>query len=496
MNKRTMGVAGGIVLLTALGTFALQRVMHTKDVGAVATAPVYEGAFKVTLKAEGTLKALRSRIISSEIRGATITKIVPEGTVVKANDPVVWFDRTDLEQRWRDRENRLKTQQSQLARQKESIELDKFRKYLAVKRAMAQLEHARAKLAEVQAKLIQQRELFKNKLTTRSDVERAELDLQQAAIQVERAKTDSTKAAEDQASGVKIQEAELRRTEAQVERAQRELEEVEDDLEKTLIRAPSPGMILYFRHPWTGDKPKVGSRTWKGQKLLEIPDLSEMTVEVPIRERDISWVRPNQKVLIRLDAFPELVLHGTIYKIATLAAEEGKSQGFFGKSKGSEGISVFTVTILIDKEDLAAKQAIVAAEYAASVDTTVSTSDAGLDPSEATAAADTSEETVRSSQIIPGMTASVEILVDALPHALYVPLEAVIEKDSTRVVYVLQKEGPEPREVVFGVWNENDIVVKRGLEKGEQICLRDPTTELETPEAERGTKPLGAIGRP
>jgi multidrug efflux pump subunit AcrA (membrane-fusion protein) len=93
------------------------------------------------------------------------------------------------------------------------------------------------------------------------------------------------------------------------------------------------------------------------------------------------------------------------------------------------------------------------------------------------------------------MTASVEILVDALPHALYVPLEAVIEKDSTRVLYVMEGDRPEPREVVFGIWNDNDIVVREGVEEGQQVCLRDPTVKLETPametEATEGSLTIG-----
>lgn len=499
MKKRTILILGGIVVLTAMGALAVQRVMRTSDLEEVATVPVREGIFRATLSAEGTLQALRSRIITSDVWGATIVNIVPEGTVVNEGDPLVWFDRTQLEQRWRDRQNRLETQKSQLVQQKENIELDSFQKNLAMKRVVAQLEHTRARLAEARAKLIQQQELFNNKLTSRSEAEQAELNLRQAEIQVQRAKTDSTKAAEDQASGVKIQEAQLRRTEADVERAQREVEEVEQDLEKTLIRAPYSGMIMYFSDRRRG-KPKAGTQVWKGQKLLEVPDLSEVTVEIPIRERDISWVRPHQKVLIRLDAFPELVLHGSVYKISTLAEEEGRSTDRFGQSKGSEGVSVFTVTLLIDKEDLADKQAMVAAAYAAASDTTGSMVPAALDSAvspEATAAADTSVKRVRPSQIIPGMTASVEILVDALPQALYVPLEAAIEKDSTRVVYVMEGDHPKPREVVFGIWNENDIVVKKGLEQGERVCLRDPTVKLTIPEEKEATSERpGAMGRP
>jgi hypothetical protein len=68
-----------------------------------------------------------------------------------------------------------------------------------------------------------------------------------------------------------------------------------------------------------------------------------------------------------------------------------------------------------------------------------------------------------------------------------VPLEAVIQKDSTRVLYVMEGDHPETREVLFGIWNENDVVVRKGVVKGERVCLRDPTVKLETPEMEAET---------
>lgn len=84
-----------------------------------------------------------------------------------------------------------------------------------------------------------------------------------------------------------------------------------------------------------------------------------------------------------------------------------------------------------------------------------------------------------SNQIVPGMTASVEILVDALPNALYVPLEAAIqEEDSLRVLYVMSNSKPEKVVTKFGIWNENNIVVVGGIKAGDLVCIRDPALKL------------------
>ena len=89
-----------------------------------------------------------------------------------------------------------------------------------------------------------------------------------------------------------------------------------------------------------------------------------------------------------------------------------------------------------------------------------------------------------------------EILVDALPRALYVPLEAVVQKDSARVVYVAQGSRYQPRQVTLGLWNENDIVVDRGVSKGERVALRDPTVKLALSQMRQAEARSGAVGGP
>ena len=73
------------------------------------------------------------------------------------------------------------------------------------------------------------------------------------------------------------------------------------------------------------------------------------------------------------------------------------------------------------------------------------------------------------------MTARVEIQVEERARALFVPLEAVFEKDGPHP----RLRGPRPpgwsaREVVLGPSNRDFVVVEKGLRRGERVCLRDP----------------------
>jgi len=376
--------------------------------------------------------------------------------------------------------------------------------------------------------LEKQRQLFENKLASRFSVEEAELNVTSAELAVKNAETGLAKAEQDSVSGITIQGAELKRIEAEVERAQNEVDRIQEDLDNTILRAETGGMIIYALG-WTGGgagKPKEGDGVRKGKKLMEIPDLSEMTVVIPVQERNIYYIKPEQKARVQVDAFPGITLYGKVHKIATLATEQSKSEDFFGTSSGSEGVSVFSITILIDKEDLAEKQALIAEMAVSASETEATSSDttAASDleaeamssdttatselQTEATSTDEVSEadekiasvplkpaasaESVREeerkpAQIIPGLTAQVELLVDVIEDAVYIPREAVMEKDSTNVVYVIEEGRPEKREVVLGPANENDVVVVEHLQEGEWVCLRDPTVKL-TPLGEEGER--------
>jgi HlyD family secretion protein len=162
-----------------------------------------------------------------------------------------------------------------------------------------------------------------------------------------------------------------------------------------------------------------------------LPDLSQMVVETQVRETDIYKVEKNQQVVISVDAYPELALEGEVSFIGTLAQEEEVRSGKY-----------FRVTILIRE----------------------------VDP-----------------RLRPGMTARVELLVDRIDEARFVPLESVYEKGGRHYCWVLRDGKPEVQEVLTGPSNENHIVIEAGLEIGERVLLRDPA---------EGGRPLGGEGLP
>ncbi|MEE9263059.1 MAG: efflux RND transporter periplasmic adaptor subunit, partial [Vicinamibacteria bacterium] len=219
-------------------------------------------------------------------------------------------------------------------------------------------------------------------------------------------------------------EAALTLAESNVSELTAKLELQKENVKNSEVRATVTGMVIYKEVFFGSEKRKVqvGDQVWPNQPIVIVPDLSQMVAETQIRETDIHKVEKNQRVLIFVEAYPELRLQGDVSFIGTLAQEE----------QGGPSGKYFQVTILVKK----------------------------VDP-----------------RLRPGMSARVELLVERIDNARYVPLESVFEKGGRRYCYVLRKGKLQVQEVLTGPSNENHIVIEAGLESGERVLLRDPTDD-------------------
>jgi len=210
-----------------------------------------------------------------------------------------------------------------------------------------------------------------------------------------------------------------------IETAQNELNEAKADREKLIIKAPNEGLVVYRENYKSGTRTKiqVGDTPYRRQSLIDLPNLETMQVKTQVNEIDIRKVTKGQKAIIKLDAFQNVEFTGTITDVAYLARRESGSN-----------VKVFDIIITIDEKN--------------------------------------------HPLLKPGMSATVEIIIDRLDNVLYVPLESVFEKDGRTIVYV--GEGSfKPVEIKKDKSNDNYVVVTEGLKEGDMVALRDPTAQLE-----------------
>ena len=183
-----------------------------------------------------------------------------------------------------------------------------------------------------------------------------------------------------------------------------------------MIRAPKDGLVIYPQGEEWKDEPEVseGSTAHNDQVLLQMPDLSQMHVNVGIHESMIESVRPGMKATVTL---PHGSLEGKVKSIASVAEPAGWWTGNIVK-------------------------------YDAVVQ--LPTNTRGLKP---------------------GMSAELQITLDEHEGVLLVPLSAVDATTDGTFCWVGSPDQAERRPVKLGASNDDSIVVEEGLNEGEQVVL-------------------------
>jgi HlyD family secretion protein len=460
--------AGGIALLSFFW-------LASGPPDGVALREAEEGPFRVTVVEAGTLQALRSVSYASSIQSnqAKIVAMAPEGRMVQKGDLLLLFDQAPFEEEIRRSQAQLQQAEADLEKARQDYKLQGIqnaeeqaaarqkveRSELELKdvaegkgrvredEAGAAVANAERELSKAQGAFEDLKPLLAEGFITRQELDRAEqavsrakedlelarrrrdalvrfgrpLELSQARTEAQLTR-ESLRQLESAATyRLDLKRAAITTAESRIQEASSKLALARQQLARTEVRADVPGIVVY-RDVFFGSeqrKPQVGDQVWANQPLLILPDVSRMTVETRVRETDIHKVEKNQSVVIRVPAYPDLRLTGQVSLVGTLAQEE----------KERRGAKFFQVTVLVNESD---------------------------------------------PRLRPGMTARVEVQVEERASALYVPVEAVFEKDGRSICYALEGGRLRPREVVLGPSNQDFVVVEKGLRRGDRVALRDP----------------------
>jgi HlyD family secretion protein len=207
-------------------------------------------------------------------------------------------------------------------------------------------------LKEADSKLTWTQKLYEKEYVSRTDLEADRLSQRRNEIALEKAKTakdlfieyEFPKEAEKRLSDYDEAKRELDRTQARARsklaQAQarlksteatyllhkRRLEKLKEQLEACTIKAPAPGQVVYgsSEEPFYRQDRAIeeGAEIWERQKIISIPDPSEMKVEIKVHETWIDKVKVDQKVNITVAAFPDKTFTGKVLKKAPLAAQQ------------------------------------------------------------------------------------------------------------------------------------------------------------------------------
>jgi multidrug efflux pump subunit AcrA (membrane-fusion protein) len=72
------------------------------------------------------------------------------------------------------------------------------------------------------------------------------------------------------------------------------------------------------------------------------------------------------------------------------------------------------------------------------------------------------------------MSATAELIIQAEPNVMMVPVRASFMHNGKPAVYVQRGQAFDIREIEVGKRNDVDLIVLKGLREGEQVTLENP----------------------
>ena len=464
--------------------------MRPEEEVALEGAEVRRGPLRISETVRGNLEARNAVKLRSEIeRGTTILYLIDEGSQVEPGDLVCELDVSELEDRQVEQEitvnrakasvtkaeeqyaiqeiqNRTDTAQAELQLRFAKMDLEKYvgREGATIgdeDLVLSEWQHELQKLDETI--LLREQELTQSERDlefTRELVSRdfaAQQELVDDEIAFERARVALGQARREKALTMEYNyERTLQELQEEIETRQRDLEktdrqarakmadfqaEVEsarftlqreeeklakilEQIDKSRLISPASGIVVYARQKsrWgSGDPIQEGTEVRERQDIVTIPQPGGMVAEAKLHETSLKKVTAGQKCLVRVDAQPGQVFEGRVSFVATLPDS--------GSWWSNPNQRVYRSEIVIEQGN----------------------------------------EDMR-----PGMSCSIEILVDDLEDVCYVPRQCVFFDGRSTVAFVVADGAVQRREVEVGLDNAQWVEVKGGLTEGEVVALAPP----------------------
>ena len=100
-----------------------------------------------------------------------------------------------------------------------------------------------------------------------------------------------------------------------VNQIKKDIQKAYDIIPQLTIRSEIPGIFQIHRNWRSGQLLKVGDEVWRGNSMAYVPDLAWMKVETCVNENDFLRIKVGTKVLVRLDALPDVSFDGEVSHI-------------------------------------------------------------------------------------------------------------------------------------------------------------------------------------
>jgi multidrug efflux pump subunit AcrA (membrane-fusion protein) len=194
------------------------------------------------------------------------------------------------------------------------------------------------------------------------------------------------------------------------------LKQLSDGLSKLEVKAPHDGLLAYKAN-WRGEKPRAGQSLWPGQKIAELPDISNMKVKLFVLESEAINLAIDKPVIFYLNAYADKKFQGTVETVAPFPAS----------IKRGDPQKYFEVIVTLSKQN--------------------------------------------TKLFVPGRKLQANIEIVATSKKIIVPLQSIFVEAKQSFVYLYESGRYKSTPVTLGQASLSHVEVLSGLNEGQKIAL-------------------------
>jgi biotin carboxyl carrier protein len=332
-----------------------------------------------------------------------LTFLAPAGSRVKAGDVVAKFDPQMQQQRMDDYKDQLAQSNAQIKSRLATLAASRESHLLRVQQAEASYLRA-----------IQDQKT--NPVS--SDINKELYDL---AVEENKAKYDQLLFEDDLVD--QQQEAQLKSLQLSRDQSNVEYKRALSNIDKLTLKSPADGIVVLaslVRNQTEFAQVREGDEIRANQPFMYIVDANSMVLNGTVNQVDSERLRLGMKARIRLDAYGDIEVPGTLEGLGALSKTSTFRAGF---------VSEIPVRVSLDK----------------------------MDP-----------------RIIPDLTGSAEVLTQSEQNTVVLPRSAVFEENGGKFVFLQGPQGWTRKQVETGVASFTQVAVHSGVQKGEVVALQRP----------------------
>jgi HlyD family secretion protein len=255
----------------------------------------------------GTVEATDSNL-SFQAAGHVAAVYAREGRAVKQGEVLAELDQAEFTARLDQAKAGLDRAVQTRAQLEDSLAILKGSLPAEVSRAEASLAAARNTLDDAKKNADRYEELFKRGVVSERERDSVKLASDNAYSGLEQAEA-VLKSAKSNLGRIESTRRDIEGAQAQIDQASAALEQAKIQLGYTSLAAPYAGIIV-------SRSVEPGEVVSPGREVFTLSDLSRVDLKVFVDETDIGYVKPGQRVKVKVDTFPGKFFSGTVAYIS------------------------------------------------------------------------------------------------------------------------------------------------------------------------------------